>query len=581
MLGLPRARLWLNPDVLHHNFFSRRMQKTITWPSSTVNTERMETARYIREILLQPVADLFYQLYSKKVQVTHLHWEGYNSDQTYAFTFEVEDFLQIKPIRPPPCVVFTLGDLFGDDGRPSPKVMAILERLYRIKPFQLAITTNLQDIAVFSRPNKANERIYQRVSTSRPLPAIRILAAAYMMYTLRLTFIRNMPDDSEFDEDHILPEGPPVNPQGDIPNDHIIFDTYIRHSDFDFATLVRDRERALQFFRWKDHVRKKQEKQVANPGNLLHARSNGLVQAMPQLKPCYTLNLSDLPSETVAHLQSVQRPCPLSIANLREKSLQSSNFTLKILSVVAKGSDRGICTVYQCRLASIDGIEVDSPILCLKLFDDRFQFLELPDEEEEPARWLRGLVQAEWHIRQEDTAYKTLNMVQGSVFPWYYGAHLFTLPNGLTLYGMLLEYIPGLPLDSDGVRALSTERQIQFIQSCRHGARILDVADIAQHDWHSDQILVHTSPNELTHAVLLDLASTSQTINPNKLHACHNFNGCLMALSGSLGPVGIKADLLLENYGTPDPWDSVISIVKGKVFAASDPFTFIQPLEQD
>ncbi|KAG8797946.1 hypothetical protein FRC16_008326 [Serendipita sp. 398] len=44
-------------------------RKTITWPSSTVNTERMEAARYIREILLQPVADLFYQLYSKKSKI--------------------------------------------------------------------------------------------------------------------------------------------------------------------------------------------------------------------------------------------------------------------------------------------------------------------------------------------------------------------------------------------------------------------------------------------------------------------------------------------------------------------------------
>ncbi|KAG8824243.1 hypothetical protein FRC18_010561 [Serendipita sp. 400] len=556
-------------------------RKTITWPSSTATTETMEITQYIREILLQPVADMFYQLYSKRVQVMPLNWEECNTNQICAFSLEVEDFDRIRPIDPPPTVVFIPDHLFGDDGRPSQKTLDTLEQIHRVKPLHPVIATNLEDITVFQRPNKANERIYERVSTPRPLPAIRILAAAYMMDTLQYTYIHNIPDDSEFDDDHILPEGPPVNPEEEPPNDKMIFDTHTRHSDFDFATLVRDRERALQFFRWKEHMRKTQEKQVAHPGNLLHARSNGLAQAIPQLKPCYTLDLSDLPSETVAHVQSVQRPCPLSMANLQDKFFQSNNFTLEVLSLVAKGSDRGVCSVYQCRLASIDGVQVESPILCLKLFDDRFQFLGSPEEEEEPVRWLRGLVQAEWHIRQEDTAYNSLKAVHGTVFPWYYGAHMFTLPNGLSLFGILLEYIPGISVGSDDTRSLSTERQIQFIQSCRHGARIMDMADINQHDWHSDQVLVHKSPNDLTHAIFLDLGSTSQTINPAKLHDCNNFSGCLMALSGSLGPVGIKTDLLLEHYGTPDPWDSVISIVNSKVFAVSDPFAFIQPLEQD
>ncbi|KAG8816718.1 hypothetical protein FRC18_000857 [Serendipita sp. 400] len=642
MLGFSRSRLWLGPNILFHDMISRRMhsvvsghpldivvvspspppklptptiandigtrastwsyrdanptesnlkwlirsftsslrnahRKTLTWPSSAANTEKMEIAQYVREILLQPVADLFNQLYSKRVIVTPLYWEKHKDDQICAFTLEVDDFHRIQPINPPPTMVFIPNQLFSDDGIPSSRLVDTLERAYKIKPLQPVIATNLEEIVLFRGPNKANERIYQRISTPRPLSAVRILAAAYMMNTLQYRFIHNVPDDSEFDEDHVLPEGPPLNLQEDLP-DNIVFNTHNRHSDFDFATLVRDRKRALQFFRWKDHMRNTREKQVVHPGNDLYAKSNELRRAIPELKPCYGLDLSNLPLETVSHLQSVQRPCPLSISNLRDRFFQSSNFTLQILSVVAKGSDRGICTVYQCRITSIDGAQVESPILCLKLFDDRFQFLEPPEEEEEPVRWFRGLVQAEWHIRQEDTAYRTLKPAQGTIFPWYYGAHQFTLPSGLSLFGILLEYIPGFSVGSNETSSLSSERQIQFVQSCRHGARVLDVADIAQHDWHADQIMVHTSPKDLTHAVFLDLGSTSQTINPTKLHACYNFSGCLMSLTGSLGPVGIKTDLLLEHYGTPDPWHTVISIIDGKVFAAPNPLELILPL---
>ncbi|KAG8777139.1 hypothetical protein FRC16_004276 [Serendipita sp. 398] len=514
-----------------------------------------------------------------------LVWKSPRIDEdTYALTFEANDLRKRTNIFTTPIVIFINGSLFDQDGSPSSGMMATLEEAYDNKPHSTAIATNLEEIAVFSSPYSTTERSFERISTSRALPALRVIAAAYLKYSLMIHSYIPAPDP-EHDEDLILPEGPPIDPQDSLPTDQEILETRFRQSDFDLATLMRDRNRALQFLRWKDHVQKTQDKLVAHPGDNISAASNSFSRAVPELKPYYPFKLSDLSADTVGHLTSIQRVCPLSVGSLRERLHHSKQLSLRILGVASKGSGGGICTVYRCQLTSIDGKDVTSPDLCLKLFDDRFQRLELPDEyesEENPARWFDRIVLAELHLRQEDAAYKKLSAVQGSIVPWYYGSHLFTLPSGLKLYGILLEYITGLLLDSDDVGKLSPERQIQLIQSCRHGARVLDIADIAQHDWHPHQILVHSLPETDTmHAVLLDFASTTQTIDPAIFTYLSNFHSCLAVLTGALGKVAVNRDLAIDHFGTPDYWDPVMTIVPrgpgrdSKVFESPDPFPFI------
>ena len=96
------------------------------------------------------------------------------------------------------------------------------------------------------------------------------------------------------------------------------------------------------------------------------------------------------------------------------------------------------------------------------------------------------------------------------------------------------------------------------IQSCRHAARVLDVADVAQRDWHSEQVILYTNPTtKLDHAVLIDFASTTQTWEPHELNFIQNYFGLLRVLLGGEGDVGLDPQLVWKHYGEPDDWDPV------------------------
>ncbi|KAJ3510337.1 hypothetical protein NLJ89_g4736 [Agrocybe chaxingu] len=551
-------------------------------PSESVNL-----SQYLQKVLLQPVADILNQMYMRNIRATALSIKG-SSAEAPVVTFCANNALGVpERIENIPVVLYIPDDLFNNPDGPSPRLVIALEQVYAVKPSSPVIATNFNDIAIFGLSNAANERGYMRLSTdrTRTLLTLRTVTAAYLLRALFLGKYIMLPDDSGSDMDCLLPAGPPVNPAAPLVPDEEIFETYQHHSDFDLVTLKRDRKRALQFFRWKQHVRASQRKLIAAPEDFIQAASNGLDCVAPELAPCYQLDSSEIPPDTLAHLSAVRRPCPLSAAGLRKRFMRSSRFTLQILDVVAKGSSRGICTVYQCRLISIDGVQVsESPVLCLKLFDDRFQDLSPPEGEEleeQPSRWLSRLVLAEWHARQEHSAYKKLEKAHGSVFPWYYGAHHFTLPNGFQVYGILLEYVPAPSLDSDKIRNLPPSSRVQLVQSCRHAARVLDLADIAQHDWHSGQVLVHTK-GDLTHGVLIDLASTTQTVDLQFPNWCQNFSGMLRALLYGIGKEGEDRRLVVENYGPPDPWVDSPTIIpmppgESKMLRAPDPFPFIDP----
>ncbi|TFK31769.1 hypothetical protein BDQ12DRAFT_671616 [Crucibulum laeve] len=158
----------------------------------------------------------------------------------------------------------------------------------------------------------------------------------------------------------------------------------------------------------------------------------------------------------------------------------------------------------------------------------------------------------------EAFSYDKLRPAQGTVVPWFYGMHQFTLPDGTVLYGLLMEYIEGWALDSNFAQELSpkqlTKRNLLQIQSCHHAARILDVADVSQRDWHNGQILLCT--NETTkadHVVLIDFASTTQTWDSDEPNLIENYFGILRVL---LTDVGFDLDLVWKHYGEPDDWDT-------------------------
>ncbi len=284
-------------------------------------------------------------------------------------------------------------DLFHSSGQVSPRAEYSLSLALEHTPSSTIIITNFKDIAIFSPPTIDHpESTVERISTTQPSLALRVLTTAYVLDAIPAGRFIDVPSpDIEIDEDVVLPEGPPQDP---LLGDEEVFATHRRHCDFDMATLVRDRARALQFFRWHEHVSKKFAKLVAHPKDMLTAKTNEVGQVVPDVRSIYPFDASEISSDTAAHFKAIQRESPLVTAGTAELFKQSKCFTLQIQDIVAEGSKCGICTVYRCQITSIDSVPVSISPLCLKLFDDRFQLLEKTTRSSMTTFFLGGLIQS-------------------------------------------------------------------------------------------------------------------------------------------------------------------------------------------
>lgn len=243
------------------------------------------------------------------------------------------------------------------------------------------------------------------------------------------------------DEDLVLPEGPPLNPQLPVLSDSDIASTYARTSDFDEATLVRDRARAFQFFRWHEAIRKTASKVVAHSGDTIQGATHDISPLFFIPKLFFPLNPAEIPSDTQAHLDAIHRPSPM--FGLQPSFDQSKKFGLRIDELIAEGTEWGMCTVYRCHITTLDGQPIESsPPLCLKLFDDRFASLRYPHQESEEFRALplqilfSRVVQAELYALNEKLAYDKLQLAQGSTIPWFYGMHRVSPSSAFRRSGM-------------------------------------------------------------------------------------------------------------------------------------------------
>ena len=315
------------------------------------------------------------------------------------------------------------------------------------------IVTNLQGIVVFvrSQDDDSYAGTYERVRTTDFPLALRAVAAAYLDRELPARVFLNYPGiDYGVDMDLVFPEGPQQDPSPQaLPTDETIFATCHQHSDFDIPTLVRDPRRALQFLRWCKHVQSRHLKIVAHSNDVLNAVTNEIgPRCVPSPCPLFSLELSELPKETMCHLKEIQRQCPLAAAGLADLLSQSERFSLEIQSLLSEGNQNSLGTVYRCEITSIDDQPTNGcPPLCLKLLDDRFQSLSMP----EPTlkfgfKWVDGKLQqcsipdkrgpteilhhlfyqmafTESDALIESLVYEKLQLVQGSIIPWFYGAH--------------------------------------------------------------------------------------------------------------------------------------------------------------
>lgn len=254
------------------------------------------------------------------------------------------------------------------------------------------------------------------------LAQLRIIIAAYLHNALPEDMYIHQPfARGRFEVIHR--EGPPIDPCTPMQTDEEIFATHHRHSDFDIHTLTRDRDRGLQFFRWKENIEKNVSPVFVTPGAVLHGITNGFFRYNTGITPYHAVE--DIPFETADHIRSVQRPCPMGSA--LSSFLSSKSFTLHLLEDISPKA-KGPCRTYKCRITSTDGVMEDaSPVLCVKLFDDRFHLMQAPYEgmmHLDVQWWWTEYTTAENLMCSEDSAYKKLEFAQGSLIPRFYGSHL-------------------------------------------------------------------------------------------------------------------------------------------------------------
>ncbi|KAK1215353.1 hypothetical protein PQX77_022037 [Marasmius sp. AFHP31] len=467
-----------------------------------------------------------------------------------------------------------------------------LSDAWKCDPTVKVICSDLATLYVFWQdPAVANTVVVERVSVDLDslLVAIRVVVASYTyaalprgMHSAYLAFPQTIAMFDAPDVSGCLPD-----PSIPMPTDEQVIATHKRYSDFDLYTLKSIPSRALQFLRWKSHALDNVSQiKTVRSGDVLSATTNGFSRLNATIQPYWPVDFDSIPASTMQFLQDIRRKPPLD-EHVCHLLSDSTRFRVKVLEELA--SEHSM--VYRCELVSVDDESSGLPghgvsSLCIKLIDDRLSLLNIPSEPEEldvhpdASLWLYWR-SAEDFARQEHAIYDQLSFAQGAVTPWYYGVHKFTLPNGHWVYGVLMEYIPKGETITDAVPTMDATEHPTLIQSARHAVRVLQHADVSQHDWHEKQVLVLHTPTGLPYTVLFDFAWATTSVEPER-HAGDDYTEMLRLLDKPLRSAGMTTKSLLYHYGGREVWDCrVSSSLKGDhdgetlPLHAEDPYAWV------
>jgi hypothetical protein len=261
------------------------------------------------------------------------------------------------------------------------------------------------------------------------LRAFRIIAAAYLLDAMPYPVYLNPPDDPKRGTYSFW--HPPFHYDDKPLTDEEVFRKKHRISDFNVLKLISDdREGALQFFRWKVHVEKHVSPKITSAGDILECTTNEFDR---RCHPPRGLCTKPIPPPTLQHMENILRPNPLSSV-LCSTLNDSKRFTIKLGRALGDSNLKNAITrVHLCLIETIDDHPIQNcPELVMKIFDDRFMDVPNPYNEDGVLEchgdfnandWFQSVLTAEWHVRGELTAFEKMKMAQGSLIPYFYGAH--------------------------------------------------------------------------------------------------------------------------------------------------------------
>ncbi|KAK7688711.1 hypothetical protein QCA50_008249 [Cerrena zonata] len=333
------------------------------------------------------------------------------------------------------------------------RIADILEPIWESDPDTYILCCDFQNVLTLRLQHESNVR--EIICSYAPIPDLvpaRVILASFLITPIVGIWyiawkLRNDDDCSNGIGPLLPPEFTPLLP------DDVIFTRYCRHSDFDYPLIARSEEHWTQFSRWKTHMVETVASQSVSDGDVLLGTTDRFAQVNPLLQPFYPAILP--PKSTMQTFESCQRTDPLQ--EFSPQLTRSSSFTVHVLRELTQSQDITgpcPCRAYVCQLLTIDDRPLTNPAssMCLKLYDDRFlQFQPFQ-------KWQT----AEDLVRNEIAVYQKLDFMQGSLLPYFYGAHLFTLPSGPPLHGILMEYLDAPTASKESIQALSEDEQLQL-----------------------------------------------------------------------------------------------------------------------
>ncbi|KAH8927169.1 hypothetical protein BT69DRAFT_1294332 [Atractiella rhizophila] len=161
---------------------------------------------------------------------------------------------------------------------------------------------------------------------------------------------------------------------------------------------------------------------------------------------------------------------------------------------------------------TIPGRELSGTCLVLKIYEERlYPFPAWNGAGEEASKRIRRWPDAQDCLIREQSAYTSLQLLQGSAISRSYGFYEVRLSDGTVAPAHLLEFVEGPHIDKAGLKSLSADDQRAFYINAMTmiGAVLLLGVNHTDIDQRPDQIICHSDGSGVPNPVFLDFGMSN------------------------------------------------------------------------
>ncbi|KAG8961890.1 hypothetical protein FRC00_010934, partial [Tulasnella sp. 408] len=326
-------------------------------------------------------------------------------------------------------------------------------------------------------------------------------------------------------------------------------------NDIDWYTACNDAAYRAVVSRWMQNTLSTfQGKPFLSRGDVLRGTPFVFNPCRHHLEPMY--EKKPLPSDTAKYLEDIRRDTD--DRALRGELSKADSFEIRILDEVDL-SNMEDGSSFACKVLTIGGVpRTRETILRIKIFDDRRmgdpELIEIKPDDQQwfyNATWTHSDVL----VALEDAAYSRLDHAQGSILPYYYGAHEILLPDGVRCWAILTELVGGdtpqtLPRD------YPPDMKDLVVVGLRHVLKVFQYAEVSKPLWRFGDIRIRF-PGGLTEDAPMQASCTIVNLwraGFSTLHGRNEPSDDYMELWRMLS-LAFGEDIVIESFAERETWD--------------------------